>query len=213
MLGKIIDLSLDIYDKAPSMPLDPKCSISSHFTLDTLGLNLNRLTMSSHHGTHLDAPYHFNYEGTTIDKLDFSQCIVRAIKIDLTYKKAKEEITVEDLKKYESYADQGLSLVLDTGWYKQFPQDHYFSDFPCITIELAEWFAMKKVPIVGLDFPAPHPDDWKAVHQIMLSKNSLLLEGLTNLEALGDKEFTLFALPLKIRGGDGSPVRAIAMED
>ena len=211
MPGKIIDLTADIYDRAPTMPMDPKCSVIEHCTLDTLGYNLTRVTFSTHQGTHVDAPFHFFYDGETVDKIDLSRYIVRAIKVDLTYKKPKEAITVKDLLKYEHFIDKGLSLLLHTGWDKKMSQKEFFSDFPYITIELSKWFAQKKVKLLGLDLPCPNIYDWKTVHETLLGSSVLIVEGLVNLGELGDKEFTFFAAPLKIRGRDGSPIRAFAM--
>jgi len=211
MPGKIIDLTADIYDRAPTMPMDPKCSVIEHCTLDTLGYNLTRVTFSTHQGTHVDAPFHFFYDGETVDKIDLSRYIVRAIKVDLTYKKPKEAITVKDLLKYEHFIDKGLSLLLHTGWDKKMSQKEFFSDFPYITIELSKWFAQKKVKLIGMDLPCPNISDWTIVHQTLLGNSVLIVEGLVHMEEIEDQEFTFIALPLKIRGRDGSPVRAIAV--
>jgi kynurenine formamidase len=211
--GKIIDLTAEIYDNALTMPMDPKCSVSEHCNLDTLGYNLARITLSTHQGTHLDAPFHFFDEGETVDKISLYKCIVRAIKVDLTYKKPKENISIEDVLKYEPFVDRGISLLFYTGWDKLYPKKEFFSDFPYVSKELAQWLAEKKVGLIGLDFPCPNITDWKIIHEILLGNSVLIVEGLVNMEELGEGEFTFFALPLKIRGRDGSPVRAIAIKD
>jgi kynurenine formamidase len=211
--GKIIDLTAEIYDNALTMPMDPKCSVSEHCNLDTLGYNLARITLSTHQGTHLDAPFHLFDEGETVDKISLYKCIVRAIKVDLTYKKPKENISIEDVLKYEPFVDRGISLLFYTGWDKLYPKKEFFSDFPYVSKELAQWLAEKKVGLIGLDFPCPNITDWKIIHEILLGNSVLIVEGLVNMEELGEGEFTFFALPLKIRGRDGSPVRAIAIKD
>lgn len=213
MVGKIVDLTAEIYDCAPTMPMDPKCSIIEHCNLDTLGYNLSRLTLSTHQGTHMDAQFHFFNNGETIDKINLSRCIVRAFKVDITYKKAKEAIIVKDLLKYESLIDKGLSPLLDTGWDKLYPKKEYFADFPYISKELAEWFVKKKINLLGLDLPCPNITDWKIIHEMLLDNSVIIVEGLVNMEELGNEEFTFYALPLKIKGRDGSPVRAIAIKD
>lgn len=212
-MPKYIDLTADMYDGAPTMPMDPKLSVSWHCTLDSLGYNLSRVTMSTHQGTHIDAPLHMLPDAETIDHISLDRVIVRAVKADLTYKKPKEEIQVKDLLPYEQKIDEGYSILLDTGWGKVFPQKEFFSDFPVITMELAEWFTKKGIGMVGMDMPCPNPVEWKGVHQAMLSKGVLIVEGIANLEAIGNQAFTFFALPLKLKGRDGSPVRAIAMLD
>jgi len=210
--GKIIDLSAEIYDKALTMPMDPKCSVSEHSSLDTLGYNLARITLSTHQGTHLDAPFHFFNEGETIDKIHLNRCIVQAIKVDLTFKKPKEAILVEDIVQYESFIDKGFSLLFHTGWDKMYPKKEFFSDFPYVSKELAQWLAKKKVGLIGLDVPCPNVNDWKIIHEILLGNSVLIVEGLVNMEELGEGEFTFFALPLKIKDRDGSPIRAIAIQ-
>jgi len=209
--GKIIDLTAEIYDRAPTMPMDPKCSVMEHCNLDTLGYNLTRLTISTHQGTHVDAPFHFFYDGQTVDKIDLSRYIVRAVKADLTYKKPKEAIMVEDLLKYEPFIDKGLSILIHTGWDKKMDQKEFFSDSPYISVELAKWFAQKKVKLIGMDLPCPNISDWTIIHQTLLGNSVLIVEGLVNMEEITGTEFTFIALPLKIRGRDGSPVRAIAV--
>lgn len=211
--GKVIDLTAEIYDNAPTMPMDPKCSVSEHCNLDSLGYNLTRITLSTHQGTHLDAPFHFFYEGETVDKISLYKCIVRAIKVDLTYKKPKEAIYIEDIIKYEPFVNKGIGLLLHTGWDKLYPKKEFFSDFPYVSEELAKWLVEKKVGLIGLDFPCPNITDWKIIHEMLLGNSVLIVEGLVNMEELGEGEFTFFALPLKIMGRDGSPVRAIAIKD
>jgi kynurenine formamidase len=94
-----------------------------------------------------------------------------------------------------------------------FPKKEFFSDFPYVSTELAAWLAEKKVGLVGMDTPTPNCIDWKIVHETFLSNNILIVEGLTNLDKLNSEEFTFIALPLKFKGGDGSPVRAVAILD
>jgi len=158
-------------------------------------------------------PFHFFIGGETVDKIDPKRCVVRAIKVNLTYKKPKEAIIIDDLRKYIPQIDKGLCILLQTGWDKVFPKKEFFSDFPYVSTELAAWLAEKKVGLVGMDTPTPNCIDWKIVHETFLSNNILIVEGLTNLDKLNSEEFTLIALPLKFKGGDGSPVRAVAILD
>jgi arylformamidase len=210
--GKIIDLTAPMFDGAPTMPMDPKMSLSWHCTLETLGYNLSRLTTSTHQGTHLDAARHFFNDGETVDTIALERCIVTAVRVDLTHKKAGEEITPSDLLVAEPFIDKGYAVLLHTGWDKHFPDLSYFSGFPYVSKELADWFIQKSVGLVGMDLPTPNPIDWKYVHIRMLGKGIVIVEGLTNLEALPkNTPFSFISLPLKLQGRDGSPVRAIAI--
>ncbi|MDR1970942.1 MAG: cyclase family protein [Treponema sp.] len=213
-MSKIIDLSAPLYDGAPGMAMDPKISISWHCTLETLGYNLSRLVTSLHQGTHMDAQRHFYNDGETIDKLPLEHCVVKAVRLDLTKKTPDTPITPEDLKPVEKYIDQGCSVLLHTGWDKKFPDPSFFSGFPYVSKELADWFVEKKITLVGMDIPTPNGYDWKYVHVKMLGQRIVIVEGLAQLEQLPpDTVFTFFSLPLKLEGRDGSPVRAIALLD
>jgi kynurenine formamidase len=203
-----------MFDGAPTMPMDPKLSISWHCTLETLGYNLSRVVMSTHQGTHMDAVRHFYNNGETIDKLALERCVVKAVRLDLTGKAPNTAIIPADMKPVEPYVSQGCSVLLHTGWDKKFPDAAFFSGFPYVSKELADWFVDKKVGLVGMDIPTPNGVDWKYVHIKMLGAAVVIVEGLTMLEQLPlDTVFTFFSLPLKLEGRDGSPVRAIAILD
>jgi kynurenine formamidase len=196
------------------MPMDPKLSISWHCTLGTLGYNLSRVTTSTHQGTHIDAPRHFFRQGECIDEISLERCVVKAIKIDLTHKKPDTPILPADMEPYGAFIEQGCSVLLHTGWEKHLLRKRYFSGFPYVSKELADWFADRKVGLAGMDMPTPNGRDWQYVHVRLLGAGVLIVEGLVNLAALPDERpFTFFALPLKLKGRDGSPIRAVAMLD
>lgn len=213
-MTKLIDLTAPMQDGDPTMPMDPKLSISWHCTLDTLGYNLSRVVTSTHQGTHIDAPRHFFKNGGCVDEIVLERLVVRAVKVNLTNKKEHEAIDPADLKPYEKFIDEGCCVLMQTGWEKQFPKMEFFSDFPYVTKKLADWFVAKKVGLVGMDMPTPNGTDWKYVHLKMLGAGVLIVEGLVNMAELPENEtFTFFALPLKLKGRDGSPIRAIAVLD
>lgn len=210
--GKIIDLTAPMFDGAPTMPMDPKMSLTWHCTLETLGYNLSRLITSTHQGTHMDAAKHFFNDGETIDAISLERCVVRAVRVDLTHKKPGDAVTPADLAEAEPFIDKGCAVLLHTGWDKKFPDASFFSGFPYVSKELADWFIQKQAGLVGMDLPTPNGVDWKYVHIRMLGKGIIIVEGLTNLERLPtNTPFTFFSLPLKLQGRDGSPVRAIAI--
>lgn len=212
--SKIIDLTAPMYNGAPTMPMDPKMSLTWHCTLESLGYNLSRLTTSLHQGTHMDAAKHFFNDGETIDAISLDRCVVPAVRVNLTHKKPGEAITPEDLMEAEKFIDKGCAVLLHTGWDKKFPDASFFSGFPYLSKELADWFAGKKIGLVGMDMPTPNGVDWKYVHMRMLGQGIIIVEGLANMEKLPtNTPFTFFSLPLKLQGRDGSPVRAIAILD
>lgn len=211
MNRKIIDLSMDIYHEAPTFTYDPKCAVIVHNTVESIGYNITQISMSTHQGTHLDAPFHFLNNGLTVDKLPLEKCIGTAIKIDMTRKGPKEPLTVDDFLPYESKIVKGAKIVYQTNWDKKFPDKSYFSDFPYLSKELADWFAKKEIALLGMDTPTPNAVDWMYVHHSLLGKEIIVVEGLANLEKIDKDEFTLISVPLKIIGRDGSPIRAVGI--
>ncbi|NBD25607.1 cyclase family protein [Paenibacillus glycinis] len=211
MTFRIVDLSLEIYHGAPNFAWDPKCAVIVHNTTESIGYNMTQLSMSTHQGTHLDAPYHFLDDGKTVDQLDLHQCIGPAILVDLTYKQPKEPIGIRDFEPYADRIMAGAKVIYRTDWFKQLPDRRYFSDFPYMTIELAEWLAERRIGLIGMDVPTPNPTDYDPVHKILLGAEIVVVEGLANLGDIGESEFYFSAAPLKIRGRDGAPIRAYAM--
>lgn len=206
-----IDLSLDVVHGAPTFAWDPKCAVIVHNTVETIGYNITQLSMSTHQGTHLDAPFHFLNDGKTVEQLDLHRCIGDAVLIDLSHKQPKEAIDVADFLPYEHLITEGALVIYRTDWDRQFPQLHYFSDFPYMTIDLARWLADRRIGMIGMDVPTPNPTDYDPVHKILLGAEIVIVEGLANLEDVGTDTFFFMAAPLRIRGRDGSPVRALAM--
>lgn len=210
---KIIDLSLDIEHGSPTFPLDPKTGVLVHHTIKSMKYNISQLILSTHLGTHLDAPYHFFDEGRTVDKLDMGKCVGQARVVKLDGIGPGSRITIEHFKGRESVFAADARVILNTGWYKRFPGDVYFAEMPGITVECAKWIADRGISMLGLDLPGVNPTEWEEVHKIFLSREIVIVEGLTNLDAIGNGEVFFIALPLKLKGRDGSPVRAVAVED
>jgi arylformamidase len=210
---RIVDLSLDIYPGAPSFPGDPACQFNIHDTIASVGYNLTQICFGSHQGTHLDAPYHFYGRGKTVDQVDLERCVGPATVVDFSWKQPKESITVADFAPYEPIVQPGARILLRLGWDKMLGQPGYFTDFPSMTTELANWLASRKIALIGMDSPGPSADQWKDVHLALLAAEVVIVEGLANLEQLPTGEVFFVAAPLRLQGLDGSPVRALALLD
>lgn len=210
----LVDLSFDIYDKAPTFGLDPKTTVMPHLRLQDFNYNITQLIISTHLGTHLDAPYHFFDDGVTVDHLDVRRGFGPAWVLDFSHKKDMEEITVADLKPYSDKIGNGSRLIFYTGWDKRFPDPSYFGGQPYLTVEACKWLASRGVACVALDMPTVYPAEYTDAHHALLNKDAqvLIIEGLRGLERLQSKEVILIALPLRIQGRDGSPCRAMAID-
>jgi arylformamidase len=170
--------------------------------------------MSAHYGTHLDAPYHFFDDGRTVEKLDVRKGFGLAHVLDFSHKKAGEPIDLADFEPYKDKATRGSRLIFNTGWDKVLPDPSYFGGQPYLTVELTTWLAKQGVACVALDTPTTYPAEYTASHHSLLNAEAevLIIEGLRGLDRLVGGQVILIALPLRIRGRDGSPCRAVAID-
>jgi arylformamidase len=211
---RLVDLSQDIYDGAPTFEPDPKTHIRAHLTIADLNYNMTEIVMSAHYGTHLDAPYHFFDDGRTVENLDVRKGFGLAHVLDFTHKKARQPIDVADFAPYQHLATPGSRLIFNTGWDKILPDPDYFGGQPYLTVELTTWLVKQSVACVALDTPTTYPAEYTASHHSLLNVAAevLIIEGLRGLDRLTGSQVILIALPLRIRGRDGSPCRAMAID-
>ena len=211
---RLVDLSFDIYDKAPTFGPDPKTAVLPHLKIQDFNYNITQLIISTHLGTHLDAPFHFFDDGVTVDNLDVRRGFGPALVLDFSHKEPKEAITIADLEAYGEKIGKGSRLIFFTNWDKKFPDPAYFGEQPYLTVEACEWLAQKGVICVALDMPTVYPAEYTPAHHALLNKDAqvLIIEGLRGLERLQNEEVILIALPLRIQGRDGSPCRAMAID-
>lgn len=211
---KLIDLSHPLEDGQLNFPFDPKISVVVHNTIDSIGYNISQISMSTHQGTHLDAPYHFYDDGKTLDQMALSQFYGPASLIDFAPGSALPPKTPLTVAMFEAHAQKfkpGAKVIYRTGWDRQFGTPAFFTDFPTLTLEAARWIAKHRIGMLGMDTPTPSTD-WKECHLILLAKGVeiVIVEGLTKLEHLPE-QFIFMGFPLNIKGRDGSPIRAVAL--
>jgi kynurenine formamidase len=208
---KIIDLTLPINNEMSGV------SIESARKLSVDGWNASTLHLYSHSGTHMDAPLHFEVNNQTIDELPTNRLITEAWVVDLQHIKPKEEITIAHLNPIIKDFKVGQSIILHTGWSKQYGTKAYRDDLPRISKELANWLGEKKVNILGVEPPSVadvnNIEEVTLIHNILMKNDIIIVEGLCNLEQITKPKVTLIALPLKFEGGDGAPARVVAVED
>jgi arylformamidase len=209
---RMVDLSFDIYDRAPTFPNDPKPAVIEHYRIEDAGFNMSQLVMSTHTGTHLDAPFHFLEDGVTVDQLDLRRGFGPAWVLDFSGKEPNEEITLAELQPYEEVIRAGSRLIFRTGWDRVYPDPSYFSDMPALALDACCALAERGVACVAIDTPSVNWSDYAAAHRALLGAEVLVIESLRGLERLQGDRVILVALPLRIRGRDGSPCRAIALD-
>jgi len=174
--------------------------------------------MVLHTGTHIDAPCHMFKNAKSIDQFPIDKFVGKAILIPC---QDKTEITLEYLQEFEEKIAQADFILFFTGWQYKWNTQAYFENSPTPTIEAAKWLTKFKLKGIGFDsfsvdkIISAHTvtEENLPNHHILLAKEILLIENLTNLDKLPDSPFSFQCLPLNIENADGSPIRPIAVID
>lgn len=211
---RLIDLSHPLEHGQLNFPWDPKISVVTHNTVASIGYNITQISMSTHQGTHLDAPFHFYDDGKTVDQMRLEQFYGKTTLIDLAPGSAlapKTALTIERFAPHAEKFQPGAKVIYRTGWDRHFGAAKYFVEFPTLTLEAAQWIADRKIGLLGMDTPTPSIF-WKECHHILLKAGVeiVIVEGLTRLEQLPET-FIFIGFPLNIKGRDGAPIRAVAL--
>ncbi len=210
-----LDLTLEISTKLPSFPGSPRPRFISWATNKEDGYNLELIFLSSHSGTHIDAPFHFVESGLKIDKIPLKRLVTDAVLCKIK-KGADQAINKQDIVEFENKHGKlqpNSTLIFATGWYKNLFKKYYFTKNPGLSISAAKYLVKKKISLVGIDSPSIDlgSDSRFLAHHQLLNNGILILENLCNLEKISGVHFKLVVLPLKLKGTTGSPVRAIAL--
>lgn len=226
---EIIDLSQEIFSGMPVFPGLPEVNISMHVSheqwdkitdSEVVSPAVNRLELGEHTGTHVDALNHMRRQdrGRSIDTMPLTMFYTDGICLDLSYKGLQELIEPADLERALSAASldikQGDTILLYTDHYRRaFGTDNWESG-PGVSAAAARWLGERKIAAFGVETLAPgvlHVSN-REVHHICGELGFTHYENMINLHQLiGRGRFRFIGLPLKIRGGTGSPVRAIAV--
>ena len=233
--ARLVDLTYGFDENTLYWPTSP-----SSFRLDSLAHGMteggyfyssNSFCTPEHGGTHLDAPVHFAEGGQTTEKVPLDHLLGPAIVIDVASKAAKDadyRLSRQDVEAFETSHGRipaGAVVLLRTGWGARWPdRGRYFGDdteedasslhFPSYGKEAAELLVLeRRVAILGVDTASIDygPSTDFIVHRIANGANVPGLENVANLESLPETGAWVIALPMKIVGGSGGPVRIVAL--
>lgn len=223
-MAKIIDLSQEIYQGMPVFPLHQKTFIFQNITheecIDKIGFPFatRNLLINEHGPTHSDAVYEYNPNGPTIENMPLEYFFGPAVCLDLAHIPASRYIEVADLqqalRKSKLEIERGDIVLLYTGHYnRSYGKEEWLTVYTGLTMEAAEWLAKQGVVNIGVDAPAiDHPKDHRySGHAICAQYGMTNTENLCNLDKVAGRRFVYCGLPLRIRSGTGSPVRAVAL--
>jgi arylformamidase len=164
---------------------------------------LTRLHISTHTGTHIDAPLHFLQNGKSVDELPLAPLMGPCRVLNL--QNAGDEIRPEDLKGRLT-GERRVLLQTSFSW-----EDRFRNDYPHLTPEAAAYLKKEGIICVGIDSPSVEEYDGDGeVHRILLSgAESVLIIELLDLSEVTEGDYRMVALPLRLEGLDGSPARVV----
>lgn len=210
-MPRFIDLTLPLAPGARGVAVEPK------FTLERDGWNAATWHLYSHAGTHMDAPIHFGAGPSTIEQQRLERCIGPAHVVRIMPCAPRQLLTVADLGPVRQTFVRGENLLLHTGWSRHAAEPAVYRDqMPRLAEELARWCVEAGVNILGVEPPSVadvnNREEVTRIHKILLGGGVTIVEGLVNLDQIIGDRVLFGALPLPLVGGDGSPVRAFAIE-
>ncbi|WP_242093808.1 cyclase family protein [Aestuariivivens sediminicola] len=237
--AKIVDLSYDFSDEtiywvtAKEFHLD---TVAYGDTEAGFFYAANNFSTAEHGGTHIDAPIHFAKDGQTVDQIPLQHLVGKAIKIDVSEKALNNPdylVSIADILDWEKKEQQqipvGGIVLLETGYSKYYPDKLKYLGtemrgpeaikdlhFPGLDPDAAAWLVENRdIHAIGIDTPSidyGQSTDFKS-HVVLLGHNIPAFENLTQLDKLPSNNFMIFALPIKIKGGSGGPLRIIALTE
>lgn len=225
---KLIDLSREITHKMQRLPNHPTISITPYTTHAEkrvadgyeFSTAVNLLVMGEHSGTHVDAPCHFDASEGALSaaEMPIENFFTEAVCLDLSHKPLKSDISIEDLQAAEKAAGIEIKPKDTVFLFMNFNRrtigtDAHVTDFPGLTKESATWLGNRGINMFGVEAMSPGRTGRNnfEVHHVCRDMGFTHMEGLDNLHLLvGLGRFKFIGFPLKIRGGTGSPIRAVA---
>jgi arylformamidase len=208
---EIIDISRGLSDSLAPWPGDTAFHFQLNWKMaEGATVNVGKFGMGVHNGTHVDAPFHFDPDGETIEQLALEAFVGPAVVMDLTETLAKgmREISVTDLESIAAELRDAPRLLLKTGAWRDsriFPKE-----IPVISAAVPPWLQARGVKLLGLDLPSVDPIDSKELsnHHLLAAAGITIVESLDLSEVQGG-HYHFAALPLKIEDADAAPARAI----
>ncbi len=224
--AKLIDLSQALEEHMPNFPTHSKFyhNLWGSYWHGDRSLSY-QLVMNEHNGTHVDAPAHFisNAEPlahVTIDRIPLASLIGRGAKLDCRGFREGDYVSKGFVTTWEAQhglLEPGDVVLFDFGWSAHWglrpDNKRYQADWPGVGMDAAEYLIAKSVAAIGVDTLSPDPPAalrTNPIHPVVLQKQVLIIENLCNLDQLPEF-FVFIALPLKIKGGSGSPIRPVAL--
>jgi kynurenine formamidase len=213
---KIVDLSMPIDERTPFYPGDPEPRVCPATSIARDGVNVLRLDLGSHSGTHCDAPFHFLEDGLKLDELPLERFVGPGVVVNCTDVAPRSPIG------WERFAGlplaSGAIVLLHTGWDARATAETIF-DHPFLDGEACRRLLSLGVRTIGIDAinldetpDGPIDRSRFPCHDAISRAGGVIVENLVHLAAIDFDDPWISVLPLHVPGADGAPTRAVAME-
>jgi kynurenine formamidase len=217
-IGRIVDLSMPIGPRTVVYPGDPVPSLAPATTIEHDGYHVLHVRMGSHTGTHVDAPYHFDEAGLRVDELELHLFAGPGVVVDATRLAPRTRIDWPVLSPYVRQLGPGVIVLLHTGSSVHAGASAYV-DHPFLDADTCRRLLDLGVRTICTDAlnidetPGPgHPGEGYPVHHLIAEAGGVIGENFRNLHLIDFADPFVSCLPIALEGGDGAPVRAVAME-
>jgi len=218
---RIVDLSMVIEEGMQTFgaPWHPYVEISQLGRHGIENRETRKIVLGTHTGTHMDAPRHFIPKGETVENIALDQLVGPASVLDFSKSERFRELKVEDIQ--DKLGDRPIErLIFRFDWCQHLGHNCYYTDHPFLHEDACGWLVRNGCCLIALDTPQPDnpvngrnsPKD-APNHKILLGNNIIIVEYLVNIRELRQPVVELVVAPLKIRQGDGAPVRCFAIEE
>ena len=205
---RVVELNHEIHPGTHAYPGGPEMDIRRIRTNDADGWELTYLRISSHYGTHVDAPMHFIADGAPVDRVELDRLLGAARVIEIP-----DSVQAIDAAELNRHDWRGATRVLfrtrsaHRGW---MVSSSFHRDFAYISPDAAQLLADASVVLVGIDYISAEQFGAQTprTHQVLLGRGIPIVEGL-DLRAVRAGDYDLIVLPIKVKGHEGAPARAI----
>jgi len=208
----IYDVSVPIVNGMPVWPSDPPLKLTSqgHLSRDkTHTVQVTRIEMGSHTGTHIDAPFHFVEGGRRLEEIPIAELVGPASVVQIPgvpaiTRKHLESLTWIDVQR----------VLFKTDNSEHWNDGSFFEKFVYLEPDAAEFLVQQGVRLVGIDYLSidPYKSEKHPTHFVLLPRNVIIIEGL-NLSHVAPGRYQMVALPLNLQSGDGAPARVILISN
>jgi len=214
-LGDWVDLTYPLSPEVPRIGSFDPPKFTRISEMPAKPLNVTRMELIVHTGTHVDSPRHFFLDGPAMEAIPVDRLMGPGVIVRMD-KPAYGLIEPGDLERATPGIEPGDIVAIDTGWCDRWRTPDWDRQ-PSLSVEAAHWLLERRVKLLAVDTPTPDlpldrrpPDFIWPVHRALLAHGVLIAEQLANLRALAGRRVEFIFSPLAIAGSDGSPARVLA---